>query len=474
MTAVVLRGDARALPLPDASVDLIVTSPPYWSQRDYQDQGESLAGQIGNEATWQEYIANLVECTRDWVRVLKPSGSIFVVLGDKYANDAKWGGATSGKHVTGLHGQTSIGRAKVKTGLPPKTLIGLPWRYAFACMDELGLILRAEIVWEKGNGMPDSTRDRVTRGHETILHFVKQPHYFSATDEIREVHTMRPQRRPNGHKQRQRLGVLPAQTYSTSQRDDLGVDGHPLGKMPRSVWRIPTYPLLVPEHIEHARCCGGRKRPGCEDGLDHHAAYPPALAERIILGWSPSGICTECDEGRFPVIDKPGLRGGDNNPYSRDGSRMLSTMDGGQRNWNRRMAQPDRLTGYACSCTPFTDHPERRKRSVTPSRQGRYAHETSDWPERLPVREYHLDGWTPPPATPALIVDPFGGTGTTALVADVNGRDGVAVELSGDYCDLATWRVNDPGERARALGLPKPPPPPADMDTLFDASEAAS
>lgn len=124
MTAYVLRGDARSLPLPDASVDLIVTSPPYWSLRDYRDGGQSLAGQIGSEGTWQEYIANLLDCTREWVRVLKPSGSIFVNLGDKYANDAKWGGATSGKHVTGLHGKSGIGRTRVRTGVAPKSLFG--------------------------------------------------------------------------------------------------------------------------------------------------------------------------------------------------------------------------------------------------------------------------------------------------------------------------------------------------------------
>ena len=62
MSAIVLRGDARSLPLPDESVDLIVTSPPYWSQRDYRDGGESLAGQIGSEETWQEYLANLLDC----------------------------------------------------------------------------------------------------------------------------------------------------------------------------------------------------------------------------------------------------------------------------------------------------------------------------------------------------------------------------------------------------------------------------
>ena len=82
--AVVLRGDARALPLRDASVDLIVTSPPYYAMRTYIDGGLVYDGQIGSEPTPAEYIGNLVECTREWVRVLKPAGSLWVNLGDAY------------------------------------------------------------------------------------------------------------------------------------------------------------------------------------------------------------------------------------------------------------------------------------------------------------------------------------------------------------------------------------------------------
>ena len=432
MSVVILRGDAACLPMPDESVDLICTSPPYWSLRDYRDGGESLKGQIGSEDTWQEYLANLLDCTREWVRVLKPGGSIFVVIGDKYANDAKWGGATSGKHVEGLHGRTGIGRARVETGIPAKSLIGLPWRYALACVDELGLINRRDNIWHKTSAMPESVDDRCTTKHEYAFHLTRESRYFAAVDELREPHTMRPQRRPNGHKQRQQLGILPAQTYSTSQRDELGVDGHPLGRLPGSVWDIPTVPLNVPEWLEHARCCGGRKRPGCEDGLDHHAAFPPALARKCILGWSPSGICTECGEGRRPVVDKSSLLGGDNNPESRSKARRFSTLDGGQKTWERRMANPDRIIGYACACPDAT----------------------------APVR-------------PAVVLDPFGGTGTSALVADVLGRTGVTVNRSADYCRIAQWRTAAPAERARALGVPKPPPVPEGQGSLFDAREVS-
>jgi DNA modification methylase len=85
VTAVVLRGDAAHLPLADGSVDLIVTSPPYFALREYRDGREPLTGQIGSEGTPQEYLEALWRCTAEWVRVLKPEGSIFVNLGDKYS-----------------------------------------------------------------------------------------------------------------------------------------------------------------------------------------------------------------------------------------------------------------------------------------------------------------------------------------------------------------------------------------------------
>src|SRR5690606_21681073 len=83
-SAIVIRGDASALPLPDARVDLVVTSPPYYALRAYQDGGQTCGGQIGSGPTPAEYLAALLDCTREWVRVLKPAGSMWVNLGDKY------------------------------------------------------------------------------------------------------------------------------------------------------------------------------------------------------------------------------------------------------------------------------------------------------------------------------------------------------------------------------------------------------
>jgi DNA modification methylase len=401
VTAAVIRGDARCLPLPDACADLIVTSPPYFGLRSYTDDGEHYDGQIGSEASPREWLAALVACTREWVRVLKPSGSLFVNLGDKYSGAQ---GPRNGVMPPSLH-DPKVGHKG------DKSLLGLPWRYALACTDELGLILRRDIIWSKPNGLPESVTDRCRSSHEYLFHLVRQPRYYAAVDEIREPHEspVTPGRRHNG-------AAFAAVGRIGSADGTRHTDGHPLGKLPGSVWDIPSQPLTVPAHL----------------GVDHFAAFPMELPRRCILGWSPPGICLECGEGRRPVsvADVPDTR-------------AWALAQRGGRSWHGDGTDPKRalgvpagernriITGYACAC-PQPDAPVR----------------------------------------PALVLDPFGGTGTTALVAAAYGRTGVSVDLSGDYCRLARWRVTDPAERAKALLVAKPPPVPDGQASLFDLEDA--
>jgi DNA modification methylase len=469
VSVVILRGDAAHLPLPDASVDLIVTSPPYFGQRSYTDNGEHYAGQIGSEATPREYIANLLACTREWMRVLKPGGSIFVNLGDKYASGDGSGNqaglAEGGAHFNGGH------RAIRAAGHPrrrlqfdtarPKSLLGLPWRYAIGCTDDLGLILRSEIIWQKPNGMPESVVDRVRRSHEQVFHLTKQPRYFAAVDEIREQHL-----RPKTAAQMARDAGSPRSSAYHSGNAGIARGGareddprtftgsNPLGKIPGSVWEIPSQPLTVPAYLN----------------VDHFAAWPMELPRRIILGWSPSGVCTECGEGRRPVGSSVRTFDGiprHDLPAWADPSAPRRAPNGAG-HW--RFGTDRTITGYACACTPYTDHPERRgkdfhagtdpTRGMNDGNGGeRYRRYVEDLANpRGPVREYHFDRRAPAPTRPAVVLDPFGGTGTTALVADMLGRTGITVDRSMDYCRIARWRTSDPAERARALGVPKPPP----------------
>jgi site-specific DNA-methyltransferase (cytosine-N4-specific) len=233
-----LLGDAleQLHTLPDRSVDCVVTSPPYYGLRDY-----GTPGQYGLEATPAAYVETMRALFAEARRVLTDDGTLWLNLGDSYAAA---GGHTDPGGTSALQGrrvQLMQNMPSKPADRPKKSLLGIPWRTAFALQDD-GWILRNEIIWHKTNAMPESIKDRMSSRHEHLFLFSKASRYWFDLDPIREPHTMRPQRRPRGHKERQKLGVLPAQTYSTSQRDEPGVDGHPLGRNPGDVWSIPTRP----------------------------------------------------------------------------------------------------------------------------------------------------------------------------------------------------------------------------------------
>lgn len=350
------RANALNLPLADNSVDLVVTSPPYFGLRSYQDGGEHYEGQIGAEATPAEFVDALIAATREMMRVVKPSGSIWVNLGDKYSNGMR-------QHFT-----------------PAKSLMGIPWRYAIRCIDDLGLILRAEVIWSKPNGLPESVTDRVRRSHETWFHFTLNPRYYSAVDEIREEHAARTIEQS---KIDARAGLVKKSqhrqpTVENRRERSVTPPPNPLGKLPGSVWTIATEPLRVPDHL----------------GIDHFAAFPTEWPRRIITGWSPRGVCVECGAGRQNDDTGRAWHGGD--PATR--SLGIPAVD-----------RARTITGEACDCPEPTA-----------------------------------------PTTPGVVLDPFSGTGTTALVASVLGRHGIGVDMSEDYCRLAKWRTTDPKQRARA------------------------
>ena len=118
-----------------------------------------MTGQIGSEATPEEYIAALIACTARVGAGAEASGSLFVNLGDKYAGGGRAATATASSGRARRARGTRTRRVSVQ--MPNKSLIGLPWRYALGCIDDLGLILRAEIMWSKPNGLPESVTDRV-------------------------------------------------------------------------------------------------------------------------------------------------------------------------------------------------------------------------------------------------------------------------------------------------------------------------
>ena len=151
LTDSILCGDARKVlkDMPDDLVDTTITSPPYFQQRDY---GNEL--QVGNEATVDEYVQRLVEIFSELLRVTKPTGSLWVVIGDKY-----------------IDGE----------------LQGVPWTLALA-LKSIGWRLRSDVIWQKPNAMPSAAKTRPTIDHEYVFFFSKSKPYYYDADAIREPH----------------------------------------------------------------------------------------------------------------------------------------------------------------------------------------------------------------------------------------------------------------------------------------------
>jgi len=180
--------------LPNESVDMVMTSPPYWALRDY-----GVEGQLGLEPTFQEYINKLCDIFDEVRRVLKKEGTCWVNLGDTYASGIKGQGG-SGCNLGPTGSQTQLSNAgsrfshKVKTDTVDKCLLQIPSRFAIE-MCNRGWILRNEIIWHKPNCMPSSVKDRFTVDFEKIFFFTKSKKYYFET-QYEEALTK--EKRPSG------------------------------------------------------------------------------------------------------------------------------------------------------------------------------------------------------------------------------------------------------------------------------------
>ena len=183
--------------LPSDSVDCCVTSPPYWGLRDY-----GVSGQLGMENTFDEFLRKIIDIFSEVLRVLKPQGTFWLNMGDSYAGSGK--GMTNNGTCDPFRQKTKGMKLKVKhgykggrtnrdkrfgnrfiDGLKPKNLIGQPWRVAFA-LQEIGWILRRDIIWHKPNPMPESCQDRPTTAHEYIFLLTKSQKYYYDAEAIME------------------------------------------------------------------------------------------------------------------------------------------------------------------------------------------------------------------------------------------------------------------------------------------------
>lgn len=199
--SMLFSGDAgRALTLlPSGSVQTVLTSPPYWSLRDY-----GVDEQIGRDESLSSYVGSIVSAFEEVRRVLRDDGTVWLNVGDSYTSGNRRYRAPDRKNRARAMGV----RPPTPEGLKPKDLIGVPWRLAFALQDA-GWWIRGEVIWSKPNAHPESVRDRPTKAHETVFLLSKQQDYYYNTDAVKgpggrrlrsvwEIPT-EPVKRPNGN-----------------------------------------------------------------------------------------------------------------------------------------------------------------------------------------------------------------------------------------------------------------------------------
>lgn len=247
MTITLLHGHCLdVLPtLPSGSAQAVITSPPYWQQRNYgglDAQWGDWIGELGREPTVRQFVDNLVSVFAQVRRVLKDDGVLWVNIGDTYS---------TGKDAT----------------FAAKCLIGVPWRFALAMIDD-GWILRQDIIWHKSNALPESVTDRCTKAHEYIFMFVRQADYLWNHDAMQEQAVQ-----PSGqviashkkwHPQNGAEALLGGKHTHSGFSEDWIANGH---RNKRSVWTLG-----------HAA-----------SNMNHFASFPAKLVVPMVMASSAVG-----------------------------------------------------------------------------------------------------------------------------------------------------------------------------------------
>ena len=372
-------GDALAVlrEMPADSVHCCVTSPPYFGLRDY-----GVDGQIGLEETPAEFVARLVEVFREVRRVLHPSGVCWVNMGDSYARQ----GGRDSQQPRRWDGRKNDPGAMHSTrhasdfGLKPKDIIGVPWMLAFALRDD-GWYLRQEIIWHKPAPMPESVTDRCTKAHEQVFLLAKSERYFYDAEAVKEAFADERMGNPRGggHYATECFGVG---KQSGLAKGEWNTGGERTGRNRRSVWTVASEPF-----------------PG-----SHFATFPSELIRPMIrAGTSEWGVCPKCLA-----------------PWKRVTERRKTFQSGSGKSGNAINGKQN-LAASDANSTPDI----RKGPCVTTTTRG--------W-------QPTCECWAGEPI-PATILDPFGGSGTTGMVARQECRACVMIELNPEYAAMHRARV---------------------------------
>jgi len=396
----ILQADALTLPLKPNSVDMIMTSPPYWSLRDYE-----VAGQIGQEHSLDIYLAKMLHITLALHKILKPTGIMFWNHGDCYGgSNQSWGKEKTKK----LRGNP--------TERPPtynfmsKCLVMQNYRLIQLMIDEQGWIFRNQIIWHKLNHMPSSVTDRLTNTYEPVFVMVKSQKYFYDLDAIRQPHKKvsleRAMRAISSTHKNIKVPGQPSQQTINRPRPHIKHDYalrrlgsnlpyddplhkrplHPSGRNPGDLVQFPTQP---------------------SSGI-HYAVFPEKLCEDPIKVGCPEFVCNKCGKPREritePSPEYKKRRGKSWHDHRKDGVK-------GQRMRSNRPACSDLIT--------------------------------VGWTECACKAGFSL----------GIVLDPFCGTGTVGVVAKELGRKFIGIDLKLEYCRMSKRKIAKAGHQMK-LPLP--------------------
>lgn len=486
MTTRILIGHVldRLADLPERSVHCVWTSPPYWglrsygteaqiwggdpahphewsdtitlplpagvhgwnadrgdrssvqAQRSHRERGQWCAcgawrGEHGLEPSFDLWLAHEVAIFRAVRRVLRDDGTVWINIGDAYAR------SSNGRPAADVEDDDRTFRDKPfnTTGgiFKPKDRLLMPARLAIELHAD-GWYIRDEIVWNKPNPMPSSVRDRTTPAHEMLYHLTKSPRYFFDQAAVREPFADgrmgRDYKMPDGwatheggHGSFHRDGCEKGRPASERNRGGR-VDGFTKpndidpsangGRNRRSVWTLPLEPFKGA----------------------HFATAPTSIVRPCILaGTSAKGVCPDCGAPWERIVKRFFI------PQP-DAPNSIERSTNQEREFDRREGSERgsvALTtiGFRPTCACYDD---RYRDDLPAPRRARKMRQRNAWSGRW-LRVKARPGLPQWKTVPATILDPFGGSGTTALVADELGRDAILIELNPSYAEIARTRI---------------------------------
>lgn len=432
----ILQGDALSVlkKMPGQSVNMIMTSPPYWALRDYGDNVQSIwggdpeckhefniktkagdirfrgensdigndknpeiykgngegnfcskcgawRGQLGLEPSFELYIKHLCDIFEESKRVLRDDGTLWVNLGDTYGGS--WGSSGHTPETKNLNRLTigygsTKGTAEATKGME-KSLVMIPFRFAIEMVNR-GWILRNTLIWHKPNCMPSSAKDRFTVDYEYVFYFSKKKKYYF--EQQFETQLESSVYRTNYH-----FGGVPGDQYPNEKRQNpYPYEWKPnmLGRNKRAVWSICPQPY--PEA--------------------HFATYPEELCVTPISAGCPLYVCKKCRKPREKIVESTGGTTGKSwHDHSKDKEMGMHQSVSGLQNQGEIPYQRNHLGYTDCNCNAGFE--------------------------------------------PGIVLDPFFGSGTTGLTALKLGRAFVGIEQNAEYIELANKRLASESEQEK-------------------------